>query len=578
MMVILLMAFVLVSFSFASFERFRVDFPQCTLVYAPSSQTLQISVSGRVLSYGQNWTVRQVYPYLYHLKLNTWSGFYWMVNTSRKEIYRVTGGTFGSVGGSQTQLSVAVDTVGGSGGGVPDRFSLQFSDAYLIYTRASQGIQIAASGTVLSYGQDWQKTEVYPYLIHIRQNNWSGFFWWVNTSRKEIHLQQGGTFGSVVGGTHTLLDYPVTVFGEQQQQAQTYTLSLSAMAGGSVTGGGQYAAGAVVNLQATPNAGYQFANWRRGSLVLSNQAHFAYTMPAEDVSLSAYFTQSMLPVGYALTLQSDPVAGGSVSGDGNYFAGSTINIQAVPNAGFQFIHWKRGSTIVSNQANFAYQMPSENVVLTAYFSQSVQPLAYTLDLQLNPPTGGTVFGSGSYPPGAWVTIQASVNAGYQFTGWTKTDAFSGWPGVPYSSQTGFGFSMPAENLTLVANFGQQAVYGQPTLGIHIEDHPFGVIVTNVLSGYPAFGKIQIGDILTHIQFLPQGPVSSLGFGMVSIGTNAVSVNVPSGTPIQNTLQLQTMLASMPPGQAIAIWMRRGGVYRLFVALNLGTLFPAAYLF
>jgi len=35
---------------------------------------------------------------------------------------------------------------------------------------------------------------------------------------------------------------------------------------------------------------------------------------------------------------------------------------------------------------------------------------------------------------------------------------------------------------------------------------------------------------------------------------------------------------MPPGQAIAIWMRRGGVYRLFVALNLGTLFPAAYLF
>jgi len=500
MIVILLMTFVLVSFSFASFDRFRVDFPQCTLVYAPSSQTLQISVSGRVLSYGQNWTVRQVYPYLYHLKLNTWSGFYWMVNTSRKEIYRVTGGTFGSVGGSQTQLSVAVDTVGGSGGGVPDRFSLQFSDAYLIYTRASQGIQIAASGTVLSYGQDWQKTEVYPYLIHIRQNNWSGFFWWVNTSRKEIHLQQGGTFGSVVGGTYTLLNYPVTVFGEQQQQAQTYTLSLSAMAGGSATGGGQYPAGTVVNLQAAPNFGYQFANWRRGSIILSNQANYAYTMPAENVTLSAHFTQS------------------------------------------------------------------------------IQPLAYTLDLQMNPPMGGTVFGGGSYAPGAWVTIQASTNPGYQFTGWTRTDAFSGWPGVPYSGQASFGFSMPAENLTLVANFDQQAVPGQPTLGIHIEGHPFGVIVTNVLSGYPASGRIQIGDILTHIQFLPHGPVSSLGGGMVGIGMNVLSVNAPSGIPIQNTMQLQSMLASMPPGQAIAIWMRRGGVYRLFVALNLGTLFPAAYLF
>jgi len=487
---------IMVSMSFASFDRFRLDFSDGSLVYVPASHTLQITASGKALSYGQDWTVQQLSPFLYHLKLNSWSGFFWKVNTSRHEVYRVTGGSFGSTGGNEIQLNINVDVTGSANS--PTRFALRFTDAYLVYNQSSQQIQIAAANTALSYGQDWQKAEVHPYLIHIKQNNWSNSFWKVNTSTKKVYNHQGGTFGVVSPGTEQLLNIPVTVYG--QQTTQNYTLNLSSTGGGSVNGNGQYS------------------------------------------------------------------------------AGTMVNIQAVPNAGYQFQHWTRGNIIISSQANYSYQMPAENVTLTAHFSFLIQPLVFTLDLQTNPPSGGSVSGGGTYSSGTWVNIQAVANPGYQFTGWTRTDASTGWPGVPYSNQSAFGLNMPPQNLTLVANFEQQAIPGQPKLGVYIEDHPLGVIVTNVLSGYPSSGKIQNGDILTHVQFLNHGAITTLGGGMIAIGMNTVSINFPSGTPIQNTSHLQTITANIPLGQAAVIWILRGGVYRLFIWLNPGTAFSTGYIF
>ncbi len=572
LIVILLFA----SMAFANFDRFRVDFPQCSLVYVPASNILQIGASGRVLSTGTDWTVQQVYSYLFHLRLNSWSGFYWMVNTSRREVHRVTNGTFGSIGGTQTKLNIAVETVGGTGGSPPTRFTLQFNDANLIYVRSTRVVQIAAQGNVLSTGHDWQKAEVYSYLIHIRHQSWSDFYWKVNTSRKEIYEQRGGTFGSVSGGTQTLLNFPVTVFG----QTQTYALSVvsSPPTGGTVTGSGTFAGGSTASVQATPNPGFQFVRWMRGATVVSNQPSFSYSMPNENVTLTAYFTPMGI-LSYTLSLTTNPPDAGMVTGGGQFSPGFAANLQAVANPGYQFVHWRRGAIIVSNQASFAYTMPSENVALTAHFTPLVQPVGYTLDLQMNPPMGGMVTGAGQYAAGAWVNIQAVANAGYQFTGWTQSDPWSGWPGVPFSNQANHGFSMPAQNLTLVANFTQvQSIPSQPSLGVYVENHPQGVVVTNVASGYPAHGRIQLGDVLTHVGFYPSGSLISYGDGRVNIGGSIVRTNAPMGIPIQSPAHMQTIMGSMPAGQAVAIWLIRGGVYRLFVVLNLGTPFASSYLF
>jgi hypothetical protein len=195
-------------------DRFILTFSDAYLVYVPATGTLQVTAESCVLSYGADWEAVALKPYLYHMRLKTWSGFYWKVNTSRREVYKVTGGTFGSLGGSDTKINnIAVEPVGGSDTVAPERFFLRFSDSKLVYVPGTGTLQISASGYVLSYGGDWKVAKVYDYLYHMKQNVWSGFYWKVNTSRKEVYKVTGGTFGSL-GGTDTRLGgITVTVVG-----------------------------------------------------------------------------------------------------------------------------------------------------------------------------------------------------------------------------------------------------------------------------------------------------------------------------------------------------------------------------
>ena len=70
-----------------------------------------------------------------------------------------------------------------------------------------------------------------------------------------------------------------------------YTVSVVANPAemGTVTEGGEYKAGEKVTLTATANKGYQFVNWTIGSDVISTDASFEYTVPAENVTLTAHF-------------------------------------------------------------------------------------------------------------------------------------------------------------------------------------------------------------------------------------------------------------------------------------------------
>jgi hypothetical protein len=193
-------------------KRYFLDFTETTLVHVPSTTTLQISTESMVLSYGGDWEIKQLKPYLYHLRLKTWKGFYWKVNTSRKEAYKIEGGSFGSFGGNETRLtSIKVDVVGGdSGDAKPERFFLRCSPSYLVHDPNTGTKQIIADGMVLSYGGDWEIKQLKPYLYHLRLKTWKGFYWKVNTSRKEAYKIEGGTFGTL-GGEETKLQMAVRV-------------------------------------------------------------------------------------------------------------------------------------------------------------------------------------------------------------------------------------------------------------------------------------------------------------------------------------------------------------------------------
>ena len=196
-------------------KQFFIDFKDAYLVYAPSSGTKQITAEGSVLSYGSDWQVRKLKPYLYHMRLKSWQGFYWKVNTSRKAVYNVKGGKFGQLGGKESNKNFKVDVVGGGESGTPDRFMIKFPKSYLVYVPGSGTLQIAAGGNVLSYGSDWNVKKLKDtngQRYHLMLKTWKGFFWKVNTKNKKAFRIRDGAFGKKKeGGTKEKLNATVRV-------------------------------------------------------------------------------------------------------------------------------------------------------------------------------------------------------------------------------------------------------------------------------------------------------------------------------------------------------------------------------
>jgi hypothetical protein len=83
-------------------------------------------------------------------------------------------------------------------------------------------------------------------------------------------------------------------------------------------------------------------------------------------------------------------------------------------------------------------------VYTVYVVE--EPEQFILSLVANPEEGGTVEGAGSYIEGASVTVTAVANEWFNFVNWTDENE------IEVSTDASFIYSMPAQPMTLTANF------------------------------------------------------------------------------------------------------------------------------
>jgi len=235
-----------------------------------------------------------------------------------------------------------------------------------------------------------------------------------------------------------------------------YTLSLTGVGNGqvrvngtlrSLPWSGSFLSGTVVNLEAVPDACYQFDNW---SGDLSGSANPTTIGMDAAKSVTANFSQ----IQYTLSLTGVGSGQVRVNGtlralpwSGGFACGSSVNLEAVPDSGWQFDNW---SGDLSGSANPTTIGMDANKAVTANFSQ----LQYTLSLtgvgngQVR--VNGTLRSlpwSGSFLSGASVTLEA-VPAG----GWT----FVNWSGSVTSSETAIVLVMDGDK-TITANFTQQPV-------------------------------------------------------------------------------------------------------------------------
>jgi uncharacterized repeat protein (TIGR02543 family) len=149
---------------------------------------------------------------------------------------------------------------------------------------------------------------------------------------------------------------------------------------------------------------------------------------------------------YSLTVNAG--TGGTITGtpSGSYAANTAISLTAAPNAGYTFTGWTVNGATVDTTANpLAFAMPAGTVTVTANFNAD-DDSGYTLTV--NAGTGGSITGtsSGSYVPGIGITLLATPNAGYTFTGWTISGVAADASANPLS------FSMPENNVSVTANF------------------------------------------------------------------------------------------------------------------------------
>ncbi len=102
------------------------------------------------------------------------------------------------------------------------------------------------------------------------------------------------------------------------------------------------------------------------------------------------------------------------SSEGQFINGTTVNISATPNTGYDFVKWTENGSQLSTDANYSFTMNGDKTIV-ANFSKKT----YTITATASPTAGGSVSGAGTFEHGASCTLTATPNTGYIFSSWTK---------------------------------------------------------------------------------------------------------------------------------------------------------------
>jgi PKD repeat protein len=149
-----------------------------------------------------------------------------------------------------------------------------------------------------------------------------------------------------------------------------YTLLVTIVGQGNVVlnDSGPYYFGDVVQLSASPAAGWGFDYW---SGALSGSVNPTTLTISGDASVTATFTQTTQNI-YTLTVSVDGNGSVSLNETGPYNYGDVVQLTATANTSWSFLSWSGSLTGNSNPATLTM---TGNFSVTAYFTQLVAPQA-----------------------------------------------------------------------------------------------------------------------------------------------------------------------------------------------------------
>ncbi len=188
-----------------------------------------------------------------------------------------------------------------------------------------------------------------------------------------------------------------------------YEVKIAPMQHGTVSiPGNPYSlSGDKVSLECVPDEGYQLDTL----YVLDAYGEevqiidtYSFEIPFSPVTVHAVF----VPKQYEIVVESNDVQMGSVVGSGFYDYDAEVTLEAIPNAGYEFVKWSDEVTTATRIV-----VVSGSATYTAIFALKM----FTITTMVENYEQGVAFGRGSYQEGTEVTLIAVPNTGYVFTKW-----------------------------------------------------------------------------------------------------------------------------------------------------------------
>jgi uncharacterized repeat protein (TIGR02543 family) len=198
-------------------------------------------------------------------------------------------------------------------------------------------------------------------------------------------------------------------------QFDMYTITATADPHGSISPSGSVVAmgGFGSSFSIRPNPSYHIADVLVDGSSVGPVSSYDFPLVDSDHSIHASFaintfTLSVNATNGTVTKNPDQPA---------YDSASTVQLTAVPAAGYTFTSWSGDLTGTTNPVTITM---NANKTITANFALNAVT-TFTLTVNANPPYGGTVTKSpdaASYDSATVVTVTAIANTGYHFVNWT----------------------------------------------------------------------------------------------------------------------------------------------------------------